>query len=398
VRLVHGRDEWDVQLEGHLVRIDRHGSPSELVRCGSADDARAAYHATIAARLAAGFVEATDPALDRDARLVHADELQLRGDPIGELIAVQHELAQLPASADPRHRKRVEHRIAAIMDEHHDAWFGALDRFVRKPSRKGPAVPSVEVGWQLGFAEEVTLRGTPQLAIDEAYARLRALPLSRQIRKLVVGAPEAAPADAFGPTYERLMDAMIEHGIPSRLRELVIGADDRHRRPTIRLGDLRAVIAAAPALEVLRIVGGHGQLDLASDTLRVLEVHDVVSAEVGQLDEARLPHLEELVLHARRPFVPPDVLAVFPALVHVTLDGFRSAGGTSLIDYFSAAPARRLRTLALPSCELDDRDLTIVIRHAEAFAQLARLDLRHNLFPRTLAAAAKQRVPGLRYR
>jgi hypothetical protein len=218
VRLVRDHDEWDVQLEGQLVRLDRPGAPSELVRAGSLEEARAAYRDAIDARLAEGYVEAPDPMTDRDARLVHADELQLRGDPAGELIAVHAERAGLRPDADPRQRRRLENRAAVILDEHHDAWFGALARHVRKPSRKAPSVPVLEVTWRLGFAEDARLRGTEALPLHEAYARLRELSLSRQILRLVVGPPDASarssgliypsyPNTASSPTECESLDA-----------------------------------------------------------------------------------------------------------------------------------------------------------------------------------------------
>ena len=405
MRLVRDRDEWDVQLEGWLVRLDRPGEPSEVVRFASVDAARARYLAEVDARLARGYVEAPDPVTDGEARLVHADELQLRGDPLGELIAVHRELELLAPGADARHRRRLEHRAAAIVDEHHDAWFGALARFVRKPSRKGPAVPLLEVGWRLGFAEEVHLRGGEQLALDAAYARLRELPLSRQILRLVIGPPDAgarpperSSPHALGPSYEPLTDAMLEHGIPSRLAELVIGDDQTHRRPALELGDLRAVVEAAPALEVLRIIGGHGAIALASDRLRVLEVCDVTPDDLRYLSRSRLPAVEELVLRARSPIGPPAVFDLCPALTRLTLEGFTrpGTGSGSLLEDLAAAMPGTLRTLALPGCLLDDRDLAAVIQQPERFGGLAKLDLRRNRFSRGLAALARRRVHVLR--
>ena len=388
------------------MRLDRPGASSEVLRFASVAEAREAYAAELASRLAAGFVEAVDPAVDHDARLVYADELLLRGDPLGELITAQHELAHLP-TADPRHRKRVENRIAAIVDEHHDRWFGALARLVRKPSRKGPAVPAVEVTWQLGFAEDVLIRTSPQLAIDQAYVRLRELPLSRQIRRLVVGPPDIGYDPPYqytspyarGSTYSQLWEAMLGHGIPSRMTELVVGADQAHRRPTLQLGELRSVVAAAPALEVLRIVGGHGDVPLASDTLRVLELHDVVEPDLVDLDHSVLPGLEELVLHARTPIALPDVLARFPALVHITLNGFSGrAGGDPLVVYFSGTAAGRLRTLTLHACQLADFDAAALLHDADRFAHLERLDLRRNRISLSAGANLKRRLPNLRYR
>jgi hypothetical protein len=416
VRLVRDRDEWDVQLEGLLVRLDRPGAPSHLRRFASADDARAGYLDEIDARLAEGYVEAPDPATDREARLVYADELQLRGDPLGELIAVHRELELLSSSssssataasdaADARHRKRLEHRAAAIIDEHHDAWFGGLARFVKKPSRKPPATPLLEIGWRLGFAEDVHLRGSDQLALDAAYARLRELPLSRQILRLALGAPNtgARPPDqqwppARGLSYEPLTDAMLEHGIPSRLAELVIGDDEAHRRPGLELGDLRAVVAAAPALETLRIVGGHGGIALASDRLRVLEICDVTADDLRQLARSQLPAIEEVMLRARTPIGPPAVFELWPQVSRLTLEGFTrpGSGAQPLLEHLAEAIPGTLRILALPRCRLDDDDLAAVIREPERFGGLARLDLRRNRFSRGLAALARRRVPVLR--
>jgi hypothetical protein len=408
VRLVRGHDEWDVQLEGPLVRLDRPGAPSELVRAGSLEAARAAYRDAIDARLAEGYVEAPDPVIDRDARLVHADELQLRGDPAGELIAVHAELAGLRPDADPRQRRRIENRAAAILDEHHDAWFGALARHVRKPSRKSPPVPVLEVTWRLGFAEDARLRGTEALPIHEAYARLRELSLSRQILRFVVGPPDtsARPSgllhpgypNTAGPSYEALIDAMLHHGIPSRLRELVLGDDQVHRRPVLWLAHARAVVEAAPALEVLRIVGGHGDLALRSARLRVLELCDVTRDDLSRLAHAELADLEELVLRARDRLPPPAVFEVFPRLQRLTLEGFARAasGRQTLLEYLARAAPGSLRAVALPRCALEDRDLATVIEHPERFRALARLDLRHNRFARAAAAAAKRRVPALR--
>jgi uncharacterized protein (TIGR02996 family) len=405
VRLVRDRGEWDVQLEGQLVRLDRPGAPSSIVWAGSLEDAAAVYCDAIDARLAEGYVEAPDPATDRDARLVYADELQLRGDPVGELIAVHAELAQLPPGADPRQCRRLEHRAAALLDEHHDAWFGALARHVRKPSRKAPPAPVLEVEWRLGFAEDVRLRGCEQLPIEAVYARLRELPLSRQILRLVVGPPDtsARPGDRFsrnliGPSYDPLIDAMLKHGIPSRLRELVLGDDQAHRRPALRLGNARVVVEVAPALETLRIVGGHGDLELRSERLRALELCDVTRDDLQGLAGAELPNLEELVLRARDRIPPPAVFEVFPSLSRLTLEGFARGGGgvQTLLEYLLEAAPGSLRMVALPWCALDDRDLATLTENPERFQSLARLDLRHNRFSRHLAAAAKRRVPSLR--
>lgn len=390
MRLVRDRDEWDVQLEGRIVRIDRPGAPPAIVRCESAEDARAAHRDAVAERLADGYVEAPDPVADREARLVYADELQLRGDPIGELIAVHHELESMGLRGDPRRRKRLENRAAAILDQQHDAWFGALARFVRKPARKGPANPLVEIAWRLGFAEAVLISGAEEMPLQIVYAKLRELPLSRQIRGLIASPP------LTGPNFAPLLDAMLEHGIPSRLDELVIGDGQQPRWPEYHLIDLAAVVAAAPALETLRLLDSRSDLALASPRLRTLEAYAASAIELAeQLGAAVLPRLEELVLHARRPIAPPP-LDGFPALARLTLDGFGRAGARALVEHLGDRMPPSLRELALPRCGLQDHDLSLVLRNPDPFARLARIDLRGNDFSRAFAVEAKRRLPALK--
>jgi uncharacterized protein (TIGR02996 family) len=61
---------------------------------------------------------------DDGPRLVYADWLDERGDPRGEFIRVQCELAGLPA-ADPR-REHLESRQAELLAAHRDAWEAPL--------------------------------------------------------------------------------------------------------------------------------------------------------------------------------------------------------------------------------------------------------------------------------
>jgi hypothetical protein len=159
-----------------------------------------------------------------------------------------------------------------------------------------------------------------------------------------------------------------------------------------------AFVEAAPALEVLRIVGGHGDLALASDRLRALELCDVTHEDLVRLAHAELPAVEELVLRARDRLAPPAVFEVFPTVARLTLEGFSRAvsGRQSLLEYLLEAMPASLRALALPRCALDDRDLALVADHPERFGRLARIDLRRNRFSASLAAAARRRVPVLR--
>jgi uncharacterized protein (TIGR02996 family) len=61
---------------------------------------------------------------DDQLRLVYADSLTERGDPRGDFIRVQCELARLP-DEDPR-RPALEAREQALLADHQDAWLGPL--------------------------------------------------------------------------------------------------------------------------------------------------------------------------------------------------------------------------------------------------------------------------------
>lgn len=391
MRLVRDHAELDVQLEGRLVRIDDaivSPTTSRVVRCDSVQEARAVHDEEVAAALAAGYVEAPDPVVDDEARLVHADELQLRGDPVGELIAIMRELEG--ARDDPRQRTRAEHRMAALVDEHHDRWLGELGRHVRKPTRKSPQVSCLDIGYRLGFAETVTLRGTRGIKMEEAYALLRRQPLSRQIRTLALGTPW------WTDDFAAIMDALLEHGLPSRLRELVVGSELRHRELVTRWGDLPAIVEGAQSLETLRTFGGHGTLTIASPTLRTLEVGLAGDADLQELERASLPALEHLIVGSGGTVVSLPLFALFPSLVHARLSGLvRRRPDVSILDELGPLPPR-LETLALLDCALDDRDLAAIARHPKRYAHLKRLDLRRNPFSRTLAIETKRMLPALR--
>ncbi|MFK8115321.1 MAG: TIGR02996 domain-containing protein [Rubripirellula sp.] len=72
---------------------------------------------------------------DLDARLIYADWLDERGDPRGEFIRVQCELASLPhpiLDAEREHAERLTQRSNALLREHFETWASKLlDRGLR---------------------------------------------------------------------------------------------------------------------------------------------------------------------------------------------------------------------------------------------------------------------------
>src|SRR5437016_4037405 len=82
---------------------------------------------------------------DDGLRLVFADWLEERGDPRGEFIRLQCELARLPKS-DQR-RAPLEARAAELLEQHEEAWLGPLRSWL--------------LDWEFGrgFVERASIRG-----------------------------------------------------------------------------------------------------------------------------------------------------------------------------------------------------------------------------------------------
>ena len=88
--------------------------------------------------------------MSSDERAVLGDELQQRGDPQGELIALQLALEALPATAPKVRRAAIERRIATCLDQHHDAFYGALAPHVQRASLPDLLDPALVVKQWLG--------------------------------------------------------------------------------------------------------------------------------------------------------------------------------------------------------------------------------------------------------
>jgi uncharacterized protein (TIGR02996 family) len=194
------------------------------------------------ARSRADFLTAiyADPD-DMALRQVFADWLQERGDPRGELIALQLAGDRTPA---------VRRREAKLLSDHGSAWAGILDRVLRKQDRVWDA--GFVVGGVLAFDSRrpqlpagvedpacATLRELelPYELRDEALtARLLDLPWARRLRVLRWISPRAALFVLRGAPRPHLRE----------LRVAITPADD----------DLRAALRdsdAVPNLEHLRL-------------------------------------------------------------------------------------------------------------------------------------------------
>jgi uncharacterized protein (TIGR02996 family) len=282
----------------------------------------------------------TEPALvdaieaDRDAAapyLVYADWLSQRGDPRGELIVVQDELAR---ATDPERQALLRAREQELLDAHLAEWMGGEVRG-----------PRIELTWQRGFLD--TLYLDYRQADTGGFARLMRSPLCRFVRviHLRTHVREGLPALLASPVLRHVetlclgsyrFESFSTRGIADRFPDLVsLDCDSAAldlqelRFPALRslgialdgfkLANLEAIAAAdVPRLESLLIWGGYMQEDdepwfpadhcrrlfdaTAFPALRTLRFDScgfgdqLVDALVGS---TLLPQLDELVVDDR---------------------------------------------------------------------------------------------------
>jgi uncharacterized protein (TIGR02996 family) len=349
-----------------MVRLD-----GVLRRFQSTKQARAVYESAIAEKRGAGYVDAPDVIDDLDARLVYADELQLRGDPLGELIAVQHALEHQHTTMLPTQQRRLERRVHALLEDHHDALFGPLAAYARRPSRSTPARPALEITWRSGFADEVRIQRVPKIMLHDLYAQLRKLPMMRFTTKLVVGSPTLPSPYLEQGSYRQLLNQIANDGAPAHLRTLVLGDIPLAQRVSLDIGDLRPVVERCTALEELELKRGMGILGpLVSERLRRL-VLDNIAEPLRELTRSTLPVLADLAV----------------------LNGY----GTVLLGLLAkSALLDQLQSLTLRRCHLQDPDLEIIRTESARFQHLTRLDLRDNMFSRDAVRRARAKLPRLK--
>ena len=321
---------------------------------------------------------------DFDERAVLGDELQQRGDPLGELIGLQVALEQLPASVPVVRRRLIERKIAAHLDAHHDALYGALAPHVTRSSRPDLFDPALHVkAWRGGFADAIWVQVTRSgLTLVEILGALRTLPIARFIRRLELGLGDQPAAIA------ELVRAPI-----ATLRELVV---DETSRPLPMLGrarltELAPIEPLLDQLELLQVLSSVNYRRFASSTLRTLTlwlpVHATFTPATTRFD-ADLPALEDLT--ASGFLFDVDVVARYPRLRRLALSGWYEPGW--LAHLLRSPQLARLERLEL-GWRFTDDDLELLVRSADQLGHLTLCDVSANAFSRAARAAARARLP-----
>ena len=341
-----------------------------------------------AAALEAGII--ADPQ-DRAAYAVYADWLQRRGDPRGELIAL--ELArEAERAAGAKGRATLPAAIRRHLERHAATLLGGLAALAGdvRDAAAGPFV------WRLGFIDRVVLeshRGGDLGAIVDEVLRH---PSGRLVRELAIRCDDLDEAHRVVDVLrERAPPALAELDLLVRDERLDLGtlwpAVARLRRLTVvaRAFELGAV--CVPAVERARFATAR----LSGDSLR-------------SIARAPWPALQRLELRFGGRFEPSSATLEdlqpllertdLPALTHLKLRGCEHAG-EALTVLAATALARRLVVVDLSHGHVERADLRKLAGHVASFPALRELWLPGDTLPeaqRMLAGLATHLISDAR--
>jgi hypothetical protein len=369
------REQWQYWKNRNGVRTSKATAPHTQVPVGIAT-VYADRVDDLLERIAAGADD------DEIGQLrIHADVLQGRGDPHGELIVVASERL---VRDTPELRRREDALIAEQRTR--------LDGLIRSELR-----PTYR--WHRGFVDAIafdypgdeTFDALPALAADPVFRLLRRIELATQTLE---GAGDVGPTVAelarLAPRFPRLVEIVVRFG-ESIGPQWVDGAAD--------LNDVTPLYAAYPRLQELELGGDNAQLGAIDlPHLRRFAAPYLVIDNIRSIVAARLPQLVELALAFRRVRCD-NVAATFGPLLHrdfgpqltsLSLGPPDDATAYVIGELPSCPLARHVRRLAFRYATLDYRHYAQLVALAP---QLRRLD-RLELFERPIPAATLKSLHG----
>lgn len=310
---------------------------------------------------------------------VLGDWLQRRGDPHGELIALQ-----IAAGKDPSLGRLATRRLRALL--------GPLAQF--EAAHPG----MLALRWRYGFIRGAWLFGHR----TEAYRRLRAHPLARFLVALIV-----APQGLFQPDEPALVE-LLAHDPPPLLRDLAFG--DPEPSPASsdnswHFGcDLSGIWRAMPGLRRLVTDGGSYALgDLVLPELRraVFRCNGQGPRNAASIVHARIPRIRHLDVHGDHGTGIETLWVrngrttvsrctgtfadIAPLLDRADLPELRHLGIKNCLfldEVCRALPRsrllRQLTELDLSVGFMNDADADVLWRHAGALRHLTSIDVSSN--------------------
>jgi uncharacterized protein (TIGR02996 family) len=393
---------WEIELQGKSFtaswgRIGTTGQ-SKKQTFKSAAEAQRAHDKLVAEKLKKGYLRvggeptlatslARDVKLEEAIRaapddpapyLVYADWLQAQGSPHGELITVQHALAEKPKDRKLAAREKTLLEALAL-----------------------PPPDLATVGWRWGFFEWLRLENKRDWMDDSfdalALARpLFAAPMCAALRELRLGVLRWEHNEEDVPAV--LAEAARQPWAASlqRLHLGDVGRDidlDHHV-----IGDVGKLISKVfPALTWLKLHSGgqswHGKpdknfglagLDLPGLRELTVETCSMSKKRLKALLAAKLPHLERLELWFGSRDYGADATVrdlqlllggeVFPGVTQLGLRNFEKT--EELARQLPDSPiAARLETLDLSMGTLSDEGAGVLAKGARAFSRLRTLDV-----------------------
>ncbi len=315
----------------------------------------------------------TEDADDDAAYAVYADWLQRRGDPRGELIALQlAREAELARGGGAR--SKLATAIGALVERQASVLLGGLAALV-PDVRALAAEPLV---WRRGFVHRVVLDSRPDRDLGAIVAQILAHPSGRLVRELAIRSDDLDEA-------HRVVDALCEHAPPA-LAEL----DLRVRGQLLDLGALWPAVGGLRRLTVTARGFDLGALRLpraerarflsarlSSDNLRsiaaapwrALQRLEMRFAGRAEPNSATLAELQRLLERAD-----------LPALTHLRLRGCEHAG-EALTTLARAPLARQLVVIDVAHGLVEAFDLRALAHHTASFPALRELWLPSHVVP-----------------
>jgi uncharacterized protein (TIGR02996 family) len=332
-------------------------------------------------RLLDAIIEAPD---DDAPRLVYADWLQSHGDPRGELIQLQCQLAAVPDDDRRRSIKIAENRLLA---EHAATWTQPLHDLLPVPR----GYVNYSFTFVRGFVEEATITLESLRRTEELFV---AAPLLRRLRVIGDGftgariAPPRLDDVLDSPSLARLR--ALELALPgggNLLAQAVAGASTLRELRELRIagsvwGDQAVLFDATADLLVLDDTGARAlatsphlanveRLDLDSNRITTAGVHSIATG-AWRLRELVLSH------NAIDPAALADVLGG-PALAELEVLALAGTkfGARDIATLVSSPSLAKLRDLDLEKCQLGAPGIAALC-DALALPALRRLRLERN--------------------
>ena len=297
---------------------------------------------------------------DEAAWLQYGEELVSRGDPQGELVAVQAALAHQPESDALRAREQ------RLFDTHKREWIGGIPEDGQ----------GCTLTWRYGFVNSIAVRHDwldVGHTAAELVRRLLESPAGRFLREIVTDGQRTFH-------YEALV-GMLATAQPRSLQGLELLHEEHSlQRRYHDLGDLGRLWTAAPGLRRLVLRGAKLRLgDIRAPELRQFHVCSRVVEYIDALASARWPLLDNLQFDLS--LDTGEAMALLdPILAGRGLAALRHLGlkycsfGDALCRALTTAPlASQLQTLDLSATKLTPAGARALHENREAFPRLRRL-------------------------